>query len=209
YSYPQPAGSDPFSVNVEIASCPWASTHRLARIGLHGREERRESKGTNLVFLIDVSGSMDSPEKLPLLKSALTLLADQLGAGDQVAIVVYAGASGLALPSTSGSRASDIRAALEALHAGGSTNGGEGLKLAYKIAREHLVRGGVNRVILATDGDFNIGVTDRGELMRMVEDNAKTGVALTTLGFGMGNYNDETLETLADHGNGNHFYIDD
>ncbi|HEX5044547.1 MAG TPA: VWA domain-containing protein, partial [Candidatus Polarisedimenticolaceae bacterium] len=210
YAYPAPTGDAPFSVNVEIASCPWSPTHRLARIGLKGEEVQRQSRrGTNLVFLIDVSGSMQSPDKLPLLKSALKLLVEQLGGSDEVAIVVYAGASGLVLPSTPGSSKSDILPALDGLTAGGSTNGGEGLRLAYKIAREHLVRGGVNRVILATDGDFNVGVTDQGELLRLVEENARAGVALTTLGFGLGNYKDDTLELLADRGNGNHFYIDD
>ena len=210
YTYPAPTGDAPFSVNVEIASCPWSPTHRLARIGLKGEEVQRSARGgTNLVFLIDVSGSMESPDKLPLLKSALKLLVDQLGGSDQVAIVVYAGASGLVLPSTPGSQKSAISPALDALTAGGSTNGGEGLRLAYKIARENFVRGGVNRVILATDGDFNVGVTDHGELLRLVEEQARAGVALTTLGFGMGNYKDDTLEVLADRGNGNHFYIDD
>jgi Ca-activated chloride channel family protein len=210
YAYPAPTEDAPFSVNVEIASCPWSPAHRLARIGLKGEEVRRQSRrGTNLVFLIDVSGSMQTPDKLPLLKTALKLLVEQLGAGDEVAIVVYAGASGLALPPTSGSRKSDILPALEGLEAGGSTNGGEGLRLAYQVAREHLVPGGVNRVILATDGDFNVGVTDHGELLRLVEEQARAGIALTTLGFGMGNYKDDTLEVLADRGNGNHFYIDD
>jgi Ca-activated chloride channel family protein len=152
---------------------------------------------------------MDTPDKLPLLKSALRLLVDQLGAGDQVAIVVYAGASGLVLPPTPGSQKSEILPALEALSAGGSTNGGEGLSLAYKLAREQLIRGGVNRVILATDGDFNVGITDHAELLRLVEEQARAGIALTTLGFGGGNYKDDTLELLADRGNGNHFYIDD
>ena len=210
YTYPAPTGDAPFSVNVEIASCPWSPTHRLARIGLKGEEVQRSARGgTNLVFLIDVSGSMESPDKLPLLKSALKLLVDQLGGSDQVAIVVYAGASGLVLPSTPGSQKSEISPALDALTAGGSTNGGEGLSLAYKIARQNFVRGGVNRVILATDGDFNVGVTDHGALLRLVEEQARAGVALTTLGFGMGNYKDDTLEVLADRGNGNHFYIDD
>jgi Ca-activated chloride channel family protein len=190
-------------VNVEIASCPWSPTHRLARIGLKGEEVQRSARGgTNLVFLIDVSGSMESPDKLPLLKSALKLLVDQLGGSDQVAIVVYAGASGLVLPSTPGSQKSEISPALDALTAGGSTNGGEGLSLAYKIARENFVRGGVNRVILATDGDFNVGVTDHGALLRLVEEQARAGVALTTLGFGMGNYKDDTLEVLATGGTG-------
>jgi Ca-activated chloride channel family protein len=210
YAYAEPNGNEPFSVGVEIASCPWSPTHRLARIGLKGRDARRDARrGTNLVFLIDVSGSMQEPDKLPLLKSSLGLLVDQLGANDDVAIVVYAGASGLVLPSTPASRRSEIRAALDSLEAGGSTNGGEGLRLAYRTAREHFLEGGVNRIILATDGDFNVGVTDHGELLRLVEDEAKRGIALTTLGFGMGNYKDDTLELLADRGNGNYAYIDD
>ncbi len=210
YAYPAPTGDAPFSVSVEIASCPWSPTHRLARIGLQGEQVQRQSRaGTNLVFLVDVSGSMQTPDKLPLLKSALQLLVDQLGGSDEVAIVVYAGASGLVLPSTPGSQKNAILLALDGLTAGGGTNGGEGLRLAYKVAREHFVRGGVNRVILATDGDFNVGVTDHAELIRLVEEQARAGVALTTLGFGLGNYKDDTLELLADKGNGNHFYIDD
>ena len=210
YDYPPPAGDAPFSASVEVAACPWNEAHRLARIGLKGRDVvRGESGGSNLVFLIDVSGSMDSPEKLPLLKAALGLLANELDGKDEVAMVVYAGSSGLVLPPTRGNAKSEIQGALDRLQAGGSTNGGEGLRLAYRLAREHFIRGGINRVILATDGDFNVGVTSQGELLRLVEDDARQGIFLTVLGFGMGNYKDATLELLADRGNGNYAYIDD
>ncbi len=206
---PPPTGDEPFSVNVEVAGCPWAPVHRLARIGLRGRPvERTRRAGSNLVFLLDVSGSMDHPAKLPLLKSSLAMLVDQLDGGDQVAIVVYAGSSGLVLPPTSGADRSAIKEALERLRAGGSTNGGEGLQLAYRIAKERYVEGSVNRVVLATDGDFNVGITDRGELLRFVQQQARGGVALTVLGFGMGDYKDDMLEMLADNGDGNYAYID-
>jgi Ca-activated chloride channel family protein len=209
YDYPAPKGDAPFSASVEIAECPWRPEHRLARIGLKGKEiTRTQIGGSNLVFLIDVSGSMQPNNKLPLLKSALSLLTEQLHGNDRVAIVVYAGSSGLVLPSTPGSDKSTILGALDRMQAGGSTNGGSGLKLAYKIARESFIEGGVNRVILATDGDFNVGVTDRGELLRMIELDAKKGIFLTALGFGMGNYKDNMLEMLADRGNGNYAYID-
>ncbi len=209
YHDPAPAGEEPFSVNVEIAGCPWAPDHRLARIGLRGREIARDRQaGTNLVFLLDVSGSMEEPSKLPLLKSALSLLVDQVDESDEVSIVVYAGSSGLVLPPTRGDHRSEIKEALGRLEAGGSTNGGDGLQLAYKIAGERHIKGGVNRVILATDGDFNVGITNRGELPRFVEEQARGGVALSVLGFGMGNYKDDMLEMLADHGDGNYAYID-
>jgi Ca-activated chloride channel family protein len=209
YDYPAPTTDAPFSASVEVADCPWNPEHRLARIGLAGREIARGAHpGSNLVFLIDVSGSMQEPQKLPLLKSALALLVDELGARDQVAMVVYAGSSGLALPPTSGAAKADIVRAIERLEAGGSTNGGAGLALAYRIARENFIPGGVNRVILATDGDFNVGETDRGTLLRMIEKDAKNGIFLTALGFGYGNLKDDTLEHLADRGNGNYAYID-
>ena len=209
YDYPAPTTDAPFSASVEVADCPWNPEHRLARIGLAGREIARGAHpGSNLVFLIDVSGSMEDPQKLPLLKSALALLIEELGARDQVAMVVYAGASGLALPPTSGAAKAEIVEAIERLEAGGSTNGGAGLALAYRLARENFVPGGVNRVILATDGDFNVGETDRGTLLRMIEKDAKNGIFLTALGFGYGNLKDDTLEHLADRGNGNYAYID-
>ena len=209
YDYPEPAGDVPFSVHAEVSGCPWNDAHRLVKLGLKGREiDRGETAGSNLVFLIDVSGSMKDDRKLPLLKKSLPLLVQALGAHDQVAIVVYAGASGLVLPSTSGSDQEAILSALERLEAGGSTNGGEGLALAYKIARKNFIAGGVNRVILATDGDFNVGVTTPSELLSLIEDDARHGIFLTVLGFGMGNYQDGTLEMLTGHGNGNYAYID-
>jgi len=210
YDYPGPAGREPFGASIEIAECPWNVAHRLARIGLKGREiDRGRREPSSLVFLLDVSGSMNQPNKLPLLQASLGLLVDELDDRDRVAIVVYAGASGLVLPSTSGSSRGEIRAALARLSAGGSTNGGEGLRLAYETARQNFVRGGTNRVILATDGDFNVGVTSQAELLSLIEDDARRGIFLTALGFGMGNYQDSTLEMLADKGNGNYAYIDD
>jgi Ca-activated chloride channel homolog len=209
YDYPTPSADAPFSVNVEIAGCPWQPDHRLARIGLRGRDIPREAHpGANLVFLIDVSGSMDEPKKLPLVKSALSLLVQQLDGRDEVAIVTYAGSSGVALPATLGDRKAEILDAINALQPGGGTNGQAGLQLAYKIARGARIKGGINRVILATDGDFNLGITDHGELIRFIEAQAKQGVSLTALGFGMGNYKDDTLERLADHGDGNYGYVD-
>ena len=209
YDYPAPTGNAPFSTNVEIANCPWNPDHRLARIGLRGRRvDRGETGGSNLTFLIDVSGSMNSADKLPLLRDALGLLADQLDGRDNVAIVVYAGSTGLVLPPTPGSDAASIRGAIGRLAAGGSTNGGAGLKLAYRLARENFIPGGVNRVILATDGDFNVGVTGHNELLDIVKADADNGVFMTVLGFGTGNLHDDRLEQLADRGNGNYAYID-
>jgi Ca-activated chloride channel family protein len=210
YNDPAPRGKDPFSVNVEIADAPWNPNHRLARIGLKGREIRRgELEGSNLVFLLDVSGSMNTPNKLPLLKKAMGLLVDQLGRNDTVSIVVYAGASGMVLEPTSGNDKASIRQALERLSAGGGTNGGAGLQLAYDTARRSFLRGGVNRVILATDGDFNLGTTGKGQLLDLIERYAKEdNIFLTALGFGMGNYKDDMLEHLADKANGNYAYID-
>ena len=209
YDYSQPVGEHPFSVNVEVGSAPWAPTHRLVRIGLKGKEtlpaERRPS---NLVFLMDVSGSMNSPDKLPLLKRALHMLVQELDERDTVSIVVYAGASGLALPPTRCDRSVDVHMALERLQAGGSTNGGAGIELAYDLAAKHFLDGGINRVILATDGDFNVGVSDDGSLVRLIEEKAGTGVFLSVLGFGTGNLQDSKMEKLADKGNGNYAYID-
>ncbi len=210
YDYPEPAPGAPFSATIEIAECPWNADHRLARIGLQGRAlTRGEHNGSNLVFLIDVSGSMAASNKLPLLKQALGLLADQLDGRDQVAIVVYAGASGLVLPPTAGDDHAAIKGALQRLGAGGSTNGGAGLQLAYRLARENFVQGGNNRVILATDGDFNVGVTSPGEMLQIIEDDARGGIFLTVLGVGTGNYKDAEMEHLADRGNGNYAYLDD
>jgi Ca-activated chloride channel family protein len=209
YDYPQPEGEHPVAMTTEVAECPWNSEHRLVRIGLQGRRIDAENlPPRNLVFLVDVSGSMNAPNKLPLLRTALSLLVEQLTARDRVAIAVYAGQAGLVLPSTPGSDKGTILSALHRLEAGGSTNGGQGIHLAYRVAQENLIKGGVNRVILATDGDFNVGVTSQGDLLRLIEEKRNTGVFLTVLGFGMGNLKDSTMEKLADHGNGHYAYID-
>jgi Ca-activated chloride channel family protein len=210
YDYTAPTGDVPFAANVEIASCPWEPEHRLARIGIKGREmDRSKRPQTNLVFLIDVSGSMDEPNKLPLLVEGMKLLTRELGENDRVAIAVYASSEGLALESTRGTDQSKILAALDQLAAGGSTAGGAGIQLAYKLAEDSFIKGGVNRVILCTDGDFNVGVTSPAELERMAEAKAKdTGVFLTVLGFGRGNLNDAMMEQIADKGNGNYHYVD-
>jgi Ca-activated chloride channel homolog len=209
YDYSPPEGEHPFSVNLEIAQCPWQSEHWLARVGLKGLEIDREQKpAANLVFLLDVSGSMNSPAKLPLVKSAMRMLLDQLDENDRVAIAVYAGASGLVLPPTSASDRGTILSALERLKAGGSTNGGQGIQLAYQTAAKNLIQNGVNRVILCTDGDFNVGITDRSDLIDLIQTEAKRGVFLSVLGFGTGNLKDATMEQLADKGNGNYGYID-
>ncbi|MBI5394383.1 MAG: VWA domain-containing protein [Verrucomicrobia bacterium] len=209
YDYPQPKRGEPFSVNVEVAGCPWDSDHRLMRIGLKGREVPAAKRPPgNLVFLVDVSGSMQPANKLPLLKRALKMLVQQLGENERVAIVVYAGSSGLVLPSTCCDDKQRVLDALDRLESGGSTNGGEGIQRAYAIAQENFIKGGINRVILCTDGDFNVGVTNQGDLTRLIEEKAKGGVFLTVLGFGMGNLKDSTMEKLADKGNGNYAYID-
>lgn len=209
YDYPQPKNAEPFSVNTEISSCPWNTSHKLVHIGLQGKEvPLAQLPPTNLVFLIDVSGSMDSPEKLPLLKEAFTMLTKQLRAQDRVAITVYAGNAGVVLPPTDGNDKSRILTALDKLSAGGSTAGGEGIKLAYSLAKQYFIKGGNNRVILATDGDFNVGVSSEGDLVRLIEQERESGVFLTVLGFGMGNYKDSKMEKLADKGNGNYAYID-
>ena len=209
YRYSPPEGNEPFAVHTEVAECPWNGEHRLVRIGIKGKEIDMGSRPvSNLVFLLDVSGSMQEPNKLPLLKRALELLVRQLTENDRVAIVVYAGAAGLVLPSTTGDQGERILSAIDQLQAGGSTNGGAGIELAYAVAEEHMVKGGTNRVILATDGDFNVGVSDQGSLTRLIEAKAKGGVFLSVLGFGSGNYKDDNLEKLADRGNGNYAYID-
>jgi Ca-activated chloride channel homolog len=209
YDYSPPDGEDPFSAHVEVAACPWNTKHRLARIGLKGWEMKKDERpASNLVFLIDVSGSMEPENKLPLLRRAMKLLVKQLGESDQIAMVVYAGSSGLVLPSTNGDNQQTILEALTRLKSGGSTNGGQGIQLAYDTAVANFIDGGINRVILATDGDFNVGVTDESQLTTLIEEKAKTGVFLTVLGFGMGNLKDGNLEKLADKGNGNYAYID-
>ncbi|HJS72797.1 MAG TPA: von Willebrand factor type A domain-containing protein, partial [Vicinamibacteria bacterium] len=209
YEYPDPKGKDPISVRMELAPCPWKTEHRLLAIGLKAKEiEEEERAPLNLVFLVDVSGSMEDDNKLPLVKSSLRMLTSHLRDDDAIAIVVYAGASGVVLPRTKGAERGTILEALDRLEAGGSTNGGEGIELAYRIAEESYDGDALNRVILATDGDFNVGISDEGALVRLIEDKAKSGVFLTVLGFGMGNYKDSMLEKLADKGNGNYAYID-
>jgi Ca-activated chloride channel family protein len=208
YDYPLPATREtPFSVTTDVAATPWNPATRLLRIGLRGYDLPRSARPpANLVFLVDVSGSMGEADKLPLVKTALAGLADQLGPHDRVSIVVYAGAAGLVLPATGDRR--EIVAALDRLSAGGSTAGGAGLQLAYQVARDNFIEGGVNRILLATDGDFNVGVSDSKALIAMVEKERDAGVTLTTLGFGQGNYNEAMMEQVADHGNGNYAYID-
>jgi Ca-activated chloride channel homolog len=209
YDYKEPTGDAPFSVNTEITTCPWNKEHRLALIGLQGKRLKgKDIPASNLVFLLDVSGSMNSARKLGLLKQGFKLLVRQLSDKDRVAIVVYAGAAGTVLPSTPGSEADKIMAALDKLKAGGSTAGGAGIKLAYEIALKNYLKEGNNRVILATDGDFNVGASSQAELERMIEEKRKSGIFLTVLGFGMGNYKDGRMESLADKGNGNYAYID-
>jgi len=209
YDYGAPTGDHPFHVDVDVGGSPWSSGHRIVRIGIEGRRTlAAERKASNLVFLMDVSGSMDSPDKLPLLKKALHLLVQELDGGDRVAIVVYAGASGLVLPSTPCDQGLQVHMALEALDAGGSTHGSAGIELAYQVAAQNFIRGGINRVILATDGDFNVGVQSDGSLTRLIEEKARSGVFLSVLGFGTGNLKDSRMEQLADRGNGHYAYID-
>jgi Ca-activated chloride channel homolog len=209
YEYREPRDDAPVAINAEVGDAPWHARHRLVRIGLQARRvEMRNAPAANFVFLIDVSGSMADPNKLPLLKRAFGLLVEQLRPRDRVAIVVYAGSAGLVLPSTPGSDKAAIIEAIGRLEAGGSTAGGEGIRRAYDEAVKNFVRGGNNRVILATDGDFNVGVSSDAEMVRLVEEKRKTGVFLTVLGFGEGNLQDAKMEKLADHGNGNYAYID-
>ncbi|MDR2661485.1 MAG: VWA domain-containing protein [Treponema sp.] len=208
YDYPPPS-EGPFAVHTETAECPWNRDHLLSRIAIKGQEfPQGRRPRVNLVFLLDVSGSMDEPNKLPLLKSAMEMLVDGLDGGDRVAICVYAGAAGTVLPPTGCDDKAAIKRALRKLSAGGSTAGGEGIQLAYKLAEERFDPAGVNRVILCTDGDFNVGISDRSSLTDLIKEKAKSGVYLTVLGFGMGNYHDGTLKQLASRGNGNYGYID-
>ena len=209
YDYPEPAGEHPFSVSAELAVCPWNTRHQLLHIGLRGKSiDKSTLPPSNLVFLIDVSGSMSDPNKLPLLKSAFSLLVNELRPQDRVAIVVYAGAAGQVLESTPGNRKEIILAAIDNLEAGGSTAGGAGLKLAYTIAGKNFIKGGNNRIILATDGDFNVGESSNGGMERLVEDKRELGIFITVLGFGMGNVKDDKMELIADKVNGNYSYID-
>ena len=209
YDYPQPDGKHPFKVITEISDCPWNEQHRLVHIGLQGKKiATEELPASNLVFLIDVSGSMNSANKLPLLQSSINLLVNQLREKDKVAIVVYAGAAGMVLPSTNGTDKPKIREAVNQLRAGGSTAGAAGIRLAYKIAKDNFIKEGNNRVILATDGDFNVGLSSDEALVKLIEKERKSDVFLTVLGFGQGNYQDHKMQELANRGNGNHAYID-
>jgi Ca-activated chloride channel family protein len=207
---PPPAGSEhPFAVHIETAGCPWNANHRLARVGIAAKSiDQSRRPPSNLVFLVDVSGSMADANKLPLVQWGLQRMIEQLGENDQIAIVVYASASGLVLPSTSCIKRAEITSAIEQLRAGGSTNGGAGIQLAYDIATQNFIKNGTNRVILATDGDFNVGVSGDDELVKLITAKAKSGVFLSVLGFGMGNIKDSKLEKLADKGNGHYAYID-
>lgn len=209
YNYPQPKDQHPFSINTEVSDSPWNSKNKILKIGLQGKNiPTNNLPASNLVFLIDVSGSMSDMNKLPLLKQSLKILVNELRAKDKVAIVVYAGAAGVVLKPTSGDEKKTIIDALEKLEAGGSTAGGEGIELAYKIAAENFIKNGNNRVILATDGDFNVGSSSNSDMEKLIEEKRKTGVFLTCLGYGMGNYKDSKMEILADKGNGNYAYID-
>ncbi|MFW5831484.1 MAG: vWA domain-containing protein [Prolixibacteraceae bacterium] len=209
YDYPEPDGEHPFSVTTELGECPWNEDNYLLHVGLKGKSiDKSELPPSNLVFLIDVSGSMNAPNKLPLLKRAFRMLVDELRPEDKVSIVVYAGAAGKVLDATSGDEKKIIMNALDSLYAGGSTAGGEGLKLAYKIASENFIEGGNNRIMLATDGDFNVGVSSTSEMERLVEKERENGVFMSVLGFGAGNIKDYKMETIANKGNGNYSYID-
>ncbi|MDB6025005.1 MAG: uncharacterized protein JWM68_1228 [Verrucomicrobiales bacterium] len=209
YSYPQPQGSDPFSVNMEVAGCPWNKEHRLVRVGLKGKEMAQDKRPpSNFVFLIDVSGSMSPSERLPLIKQALRMLVKKMTENDRIGIVVYAGNAGVVLESTSCVNKEKILEALDRLEAGGSTNGGDGIEKAYALAEENFIKGGVNRVILATDGDFNVGISDQNALVNLIQKKAKSGVFLSALGVGTDNYKDALMQKLADKGNGNYHYLD-
>ncbi|MDY7003970.1 MAG: VWA domain-containing protein [Cyanobacteriota bacterium] len=209
YDYPQPEANNPFSITTEISDSPWNNQHKLVHIGIQGKDIVTENlPSSNLVFLLDVSGSMNTPNKLPLIKSAFQLLVDELTEKDTVSIVVYAGAAGVVLPPTKGSEKDKILAAINNLEAGGSTAGGEGIKLAYDLAKRFYQSSGNNRVILATDGDFNVGVSSDAELVRTIENYRDEGIFLTVLGFGTGNFKDAKMEQLANKGNGNYAYID-
>jgi Ca-activated chloride channel family protein len=208
YAYAEPTDEHPFAVHLETAECPWQPTHRLVRVGIQGKRLDGERPVSNLVFLIDVSGSMNQPNKLPLVQRSLAMLVRQLGENDRISIVVYAGSAGLVLPPTSGTQQRAILTAIENLRAGGSTNGGQGIQLAYATARQQFIKHGTNRVLLCTDGDFNVGVTSTGELVRLAAEEAKGGIYLSLLGFGFGNHNDALLEELSNKANGNYSFID-
>ena len=209
YDYTKPTGRHPFSINTEVSECPWNMEHKLVHVGIQGKRFPFETMAPiNLVFLVDVSGSMSDENKLPLLKKSLSLLVSKMRPQDRISLTVYAGSAGVVLPSTSGAEKDKIIAALDNLQSGGSTAGGEGIILAYKIAKDNFIKNGNNRVLIATDGDFNVGASSDGEMTRLVESKRDDGIFLTVLGFGMGNYKDSKMESIADHGNGNYFYID-
>jgi Ca-activated chloride channel family protein len=209
FPYASPSDGQPIALTTEIGACPWAPTHKLALIGAKAAvPPAREVTGRNIVLLVDVSGSMEPKERLPLIKTAFALFVDTLRPTDTVAIVTYAGTSGVALEATPARQRDKIQDAIASLTAGGSTNGGQGLKLAYRIASQSFIKGGVNRVILATDGDFNVGVTSQSELLQLIERERQSGVFLSVLGVGSGNLKDATMEMLADRGNGNYSYLD-
>lgn len=209
YKYPQPDGQHPFAIHTEYSDCPWNKNSRLLKIGLQGKDVPMANlPATNLVFLVDVSGSMDEPNKLPLLKESMKILVKELRSTDRVSIVVYAGSAGVVLEPTSGDNKDEIMDAFDDLHAGGSTAGGEGIELAYKLAQQNFIKEGNNRVVIATDGDFNVGASSDDDMLKLIEQKRESGVFLTVLGFGMGNYKDSKMEILADKGNGNYAYID-
>ena len=209
YDYPDPKGEHPFSIITEVSESPWNPENKLVHIGIQGKKLNYDDlKPCNLVFLVDASGSMEDENKLPLLKKGLKMLIENLSSKDRIAIVAYAGAAGLVLPSTEATEEKKIVKALESLEAGGSTAGGEGIELAYKVAKENLIENGNNRVILCTDGDFNVGISSTGDLVRTIEEKRKDGIYLTICGFGMGNYKDNRMEQISNAGNGNYFYID-
>ncbi|NND98488.1 MAG: VWA domain-containing protein [Pirellulaceae bacterium] len=208
YDYAPPTDEHPFAAAMQVADCPWNSKHRLARIGIQGKVVDQDRPPSNLVFLLDVSGSMNRPNKLPLVIEGMKMLVDQLSENDSVGIVVYAGAAGMVLDSTSGDRKKSIIDSLDRLKAGGSTNGAQGIQLAYNLARDHFITGGTNRVILCTDGDFNVGVTGTDQLVDLAAENAKGNIFLTVLGFGTGNLNDAMMEQISNKGNGNYAFID-
>lgn len=209
YDYPRPENKKPFSVTTELGPCPWNAEHKLVRIGLKAKDiDKKDLPPSNLVFLVDVSGSMSAPNKLPLLKQSMKMLVQQLDKDDRVSMVVYAGMDFILLEPTAGSEQKKILAAIDMLGAGGSTHASSGIITAYKLAKQVYMPKGNNRIILASDGDFNVGTTSRGELQKLIEDKRKSGIYLTVLGFGMGNYHDDTMEILADKGNGNYAYID-
>lgn len=209
YDYPEPKGEDPFCVVAEVSGCPWNNEHRLVHIGIQGKSmDNNDVKAGNYVFLIDVSGSMDAANKLPLVKRSLNVLLNNLGDKDRIALVTYAGNAGLVLESTKCSNRKKIEKAIDRLEAGGATAGGDGLQLAYNVAKEAYIEGGNNRVILCTDGDFNVGVSSTEELVNMIEEKRKSDIYLTICGFGMNNYKDDKMEGISNAGNGNYFYID-